>query len=743
MYPDILGLVCQIGKDGTLEKHNYFGLTKKGNYGLSKCKKSGTKFHEGCFKESFYTSYENSITLFDGLLEVHDYFAIVSTGKEDQKNYNPVENKPTIESVFSTNFDKKRFFKLNVKVVKQLTPETFEIADETGKCTLKGLSSFKYSAKDFEKKNSLNIFNPQIDETNHTLIITGKSLFCPSKHKIEFPKVYSFGYDEESDFVMDGRRKCEGCNNFFFVESFYKHLSHSKKCSSALDEENKKSEVSNMKNLKELDKSKKKIKPTLSSESKVCDGCKKPFTNESLLRHVSHSKKCKSIYGAEKLELMKRDKRCETNSKYYQKNQEQWKKYLPKVRENMKKIRAEERASNIKKSLKDFNAFSNLHVVNCKGCDGSFMSNKILKHISQVDECFSKYGKEDLNLLEKLAKDRKHETETKWREKHLGQVVDQEIYRYDFYKDKIKSSYKKKDISTLPWTERNKLRTEQRKKKEELQSMKWKKAFQKKRIEEAKNKITKYLKGEPLHTSNMNGKNDIQKFLEPWIELFCKKKVTEEMNEEFRRMRNDIEKAWDSFEKEITEEVEKVKIIVSGSIDRNQEKAKEILCRRERMSGEVVDKLDEKIKDFWHILGKEIGKSMKVIGDQIGVKFIYLFEDAVNPKYYWRKRGSKKETFYDESSNDSDSDDLDEFSEDSDPDDPDECCEDTDSTKSEHKDKDTPIKNKPYIRKRKAIDFNINDIDEEDEDDFKSKVKPSVSTRDVPKRKCSKISKSE
>ena len=134
---------------------------------------------------------------------------------------------------------------------------------------------------------------------------------------------------------------------------------------------------------------------------------------------------------------------------------------------------------------------------------------------------------------------------------------------------------------------------------------------------------------------------------------------------------------------------------------------------------------------------------MKVIGDQIGVKFIYLFEDAVNPKYYWRKRGSKKETFYDESSNDSDSDDLDEFSEDSDPDDPDECCEDTDSTKSEHKDKDTPIKNKPYIRKRKAIDFNINDIDEEDEDDFKSKVKPSVSTRDVPKRKCSKISKSE
>merc|ERR1712016_238448 len=61
MYPDILGMVCQIGKDGSLEKHDYFGLTRKGHYGLSKCKKSGTKFHEGCYKESFYTSYKHLI----------------------------------------------------------------------------------------------------------------------------------------------------------------------------------------------------------------------------------------------------------------------------------------------------------------------------------------------------------------------------------------------------------------------------------------------------------------------------------------------------------------------------------------------------------------------------------------------------------------------------------------------------------------------------------------------------------
>ena len=572
MYPDILGMVCQIGKDGSLEKHDYFGLTRKGHYGLSKCKKSGTKFHEGCYNESFYTSYKHLITTFEGPLEVHDYFILSSNENEVEKNNDFIQIEPAIES--------------------------------------------------------------------------------------ESPKVYSFGYDMKSDFVKNLKRKCDGCNTFFFAESFHKHLSHSKKCSDALDEDNKKSEVSKMKNLNRL-KTIKKPTRIQSSETTICEGCQKPFKIKSLLKHVSHSKKCKSIYGPKKFEIMKQDKRCETNSKYYRKNQENLKKYLPKVRENMRKLRAEERERDIKESLKDIDPGSNLHVVNCKGCDGSFMSNKILKHISQADECFNKYDQKDLSLLEKMAKDRKHETEEKWRQDNLSQVIDQEKYRYDFYKDKIKSGYKKKDISALPWNERNKLRTARKEKKKELQLKKWERGFQSKSIEEAKNKIKEYLKGEPMHTSNLNGKNCIEEALEPWIEHFCKKKVTEELNEEYKKIRNDIQKAWDTFEKEISEVVEKVKMIVSGSIDKNQEKAREILCKRKRMAGELVDELNEKIRDFWHNLGKQIGKSMKVIGDQIEVKFIYLFEDPINPRYYWRNRGSKKETVYDRSSNDSDSDDPD------------------------------------------------------------------------------------
>ena len=245
----------------------------------------------------------------------------------------------------------------------------------------------------------------------------------------------------ESDFVMDGKRKCEGCNTFFFIESFFKHLSHSKKCSGAFDELNKKSEVSKVKNLKGLHESKKRTKPPmLSTENRACEGCGKQFSDVSFFKHVSHSKKCKAAYG-DRWEEIKKQKRLETKSRYYYKDQVKWQKIS---KENMKKLRAEDRSKDNAKMMKAMKNVSCLHSVKCKGCDESFMSNKILKHISQVDECFAKYKEEDLNLLKKMAKDRKNETKTKWRDDHQHQIKDQGKYRYDFYKDNIKSSYTKK-----------------------------------------------------------------------------------------------------------------------------------------------------------------------------------------------------------------------------------------------------------------------------------------------------------
>ena len=186
------------------------------------------------------------IAFFDGTLEIHDHFAQVDAGIEDQKNTNSTE------------------------------------------------SQIHSSVKEIFSKTNENI---------------GVS------YKIEIPKVYSFGYDMDSDFVKDGKRQCEGCQKFFFIESFYRHVSHSKKCSSAYDVISKESEVNAMKNRKKFDESKKKTKPIFNSESKVCDGCKKVFTNDSFFKHVSHAKKCKEAYG-DKWEKMKRQKRQETTGKY-------------------------------------------------------------------------------------------------------------------------------------------------------------------------------------------------------------------------------------------------------------------------------------------------------------------------------------------------------------------------------------------------------------------------------------------
>ena len=583
MYPDILGLVFQIGKDSSLENYDFYGLTKKGHHGLSQCKKSGTKFHEGCFKESFYASQKDMITFFDGLLEVHDFFDQDDTKNEGQTTINVNDDTIQDQPVFSNSLGKK---------------------------------------------------------------------------------IYSFGYDMESDLVKNEKMKCEGCDTFFFIESFFKHVSHSKRCRWVFDEANKKSEVSNMKNMKEFHENKKKTKPISRTKNRACEGCGKQFTDVSFFKHVSHSKKCKAAYG-DGWEKMKRQRRLETTSRYYYKNQEM-KQNISK--ENMKKLRAEDRSKQNRKMMKDMKEVSSLHIVKCKGCNESFMSNKILKHISQVDECFTKYKEKDLNLLKNIAKDRKHETVTMWRKDHQSQVIAQEEYRYDFFKDNIKSNYEKKDISALPWDERNKLREQKRKKKKEIQINKWGKAFEERRMREAKKKIENYLKGEPLYTTNLHFKNSIEKHLEPWIELFCEKDITDDMKKEFNRFRNEIKTASKSFENEISEVTEQVKIIVSGSMTKNQKEATKIVCKREEIAEKVIKKLDKKIRDFWYILAKEIGKSMKAIGDKIGVKFIYLYENPNNPKYYWRRRGSKKETAYDESSNDSD-----ESYEntDSDPDDPD------------------------------------------------------------------------
>ena len=103
------------------------------------------------------------------------------------------------------------------------------------------------------------------------------------------------------------------------------------------------------------------------------------------------------------------------------------------------------------------------------------------------------------------------------------------------------------------------------------------------------------------------------------------------------------------------------------------------------MAEEIVDKLRKKIDKSWHAFSKKVGKIMKNIGDDIGVTFIYLGENPNNPKYFWRNKGSKAKSIYDEQW-------LEDT--DSDPDDPDEVI-DSESTECEEEDEDKFIKKKP------------------------------------------------
>ena len=56
---------------------------------------------------------------------------------------------------------------------------------------------------------------------------------------------------------------------------------------------------------------------------KVCDGCNLIFTTDSIYYHISHSLKCKKVYGKnwdKMLEKRKNEKRKEINSQYYDNN---------------------------------------------------------------------------------------------------------------------------------------------------------------------------------------------------------------------------------------------------------------------------------------------------------------------------------------------------------------------------------------------------------------------------------------
>lgn len=72
IYPDILGLVFELDREGFLTKYDLFGLTRQGNLNVKKCILPWNQCGK-CGKESYYSSFMHFVNWFEGPLEVHDY----------------------------------------------------------------------------------------------------------------------------------------------------------------------------------------------------------------------------------------------------------------------------------------------------------------------------------------------------------------------------------------------------------------------------------------------------------------------------------------------------------------------------------------------------------------------------------------------------------------------------------------------------------------------------------------------
>ena len=71
-YPDILGLVVELDRDGVMKSYDYFGLTRQGKRNVEKCRNPGNECGN-CSKNSNYSSCVHLINEFKGPLEIHDF----------------------------------------------------------------------------------------------------------------------------------------------------------------------------------------------------------------------------------------------------------------------------------------------------------------------------------------------------------------------------------------------------------------------------------------------------------------------------------------------------------------------------------------------------------------------------------------------------------------------------------------------------------------------------------------------
>ena len=240
-----------------------------------------------------------------------------------------------------------------------------------------------------------------------------------------------YKYEDKNE-VKNNSKTCDGCA--FVMESFLKHLSHSPKCQNIYG----KDKLQSLKQNKKLGNSSKGSideSNNVNNEEtpEICDGCHKPFQPTAILKHVSHSKKCKAAYG-NRFEEMKKKKESAKMKKYYQKNREKILKSEEDKVETFKIL-----SSRPKKELQSETS------IQCFGCKSIYGKNSILKHLAKAKRCYDQYSEEELNSIKENSKMKWKTNVNEWQKEHKGEVAAQKAYRYKYFKKSITDDYHEDD----------------------------------------------------------------------------------------------------------------------------------------------------------------------------------------------------------------------------------------------------------------------------------------------------------
>ena len=218
---------------------------------------------------------------------------------------------------------------------------------------------------------------------------------------------------------------------------------------------------------------------------KYCKGCDQIKNVNALLKHISHSKKCKAIYGETKFAKMKTEMRSHVNLECYQKNNDQYNKTrsdknqkaskVKKPREVIKKtdqskskedIEDEERRKRFEDmglcpsqytrdrkcpfcknirwdwginpgytfhwELKEH--IKSCHTFTCKGCFKPLNETAFFKHVSHSPECKEEYGEDEWN---EMSKNQRNKVTKRYEMKRRSQATKYKKESYQKNKHKI------------------------------------------------------------------------------------------------------------------------------------------------------------------------------------------------------------------------------------------------------------------------------------------------------------------